>query len=45
MSSYRDHNVIWTLGRYPLTRGTGNLVAQTDENCELYHLSGPAEGS
>ncbi|ETZ33894.1 hypothetical protein L842_1091 [Mycobacterium intracellulare MIN_052511_1280] len=37
MSSYRDHNVIWTLGRYPLTRGTGNLVAQSGRNCDLDH--------
>lgn len=29
MSSYRDHTVIWTLGRYPLTCGAGNLVAQS----------------
>ncbi|AZP81942.1 hypothetical protein EGA31_13935 [Mycobacterium avium subsp. paratuberculosis] len=40
MSSYRDHNVIWTLGRYLLTRGTGNLVAQTRRNCDLDHLAG-----
>ena len=41
MSSYRDHTVIWTLGRYPLTRGTGNLVGQSDGNCDLGHE--PAE--
>jgi hypothetical protein len=29
MSSYRDHNVIWTLGRYRLTDGPGNLGPKT----------------
>ena len=40
MSSYRDHNVIWTLGRYPLTDGTGNLGAESRPNCDLDHVWG-----
>jgi hypothetical protein len=30
MSSNRDHNVIWILGRYLLTEATGNRTIQSD---------------
>ncbi len=38
MSSDRDHNVIWTLRRYPLTDGAGNPGAKIRPDCDLDHV-------
>ncbi|AOZ42056.1 hypothetical protein HX92_1183 [Mycobacterium tuberculosis] len=39
MSSDRDHNVIWTLRRYPQPDGSGNFSAEFGCDCELDHVS------